>query len=343
MPGIQSAFILAAGEGTRLRPLTETTPKPLLPVFHKPLITFALDHLIALGIETIALNTRYLHEAFYRAFNVEPESPYFGFGHYEGKRLSVFHEHVHLDTGGGIRNARSVLEQGTFLIHNGDILSDAPLRELIDHHHQSGAMVTLLLRHDGAAKNVSYNQKSGLIEGFSGAWKSSPAFLTKESISMAYTGIAVVEPSFLNWIPAEGPASIIPALTKAINANEVIAGFVPAQDYFWSDLGTPESYFETHLHIAQKKWNPPYPLANKAFSWPKAIHPLAKIDPSAILQETVVIGADAHVGANARLKNCILLPGATVAPAAELFDTIVCGTSFFSGKKQKEIQASKTK
>ncbi|MFZ4115925.1 MAG: sugar phosphate nucleotidyltransferase [Chthoniobacterales bacterium] len=323
MQTVKSAFILAAGEGTRLRPLTESIPKPLLPVFHKPLITFAIDHLIALGIETIALNTRYLSKAFYEAFEVKPKSPYFGLGEYEGKTLSVFHEHVHLDTGGGLRNARSVLEQGTFLIHNGDILSDAPLHDLIKHHHHVGAMVTLLLRHEGAAKNVSYHEETGLIEGFSGTWNTLPPLLTKKSSSLVYAGIAVVEPEFLNWISPEGPASIIPALTKAIHAKQIVAGFIPSQNYFWSELGTPKSYLETHLRITQEQWIPPYQLGKKSLPWPQPIHPLATIDPSAILEEMVAVGAHAHIGPNAHLKNCILLPGATVPHNADFAEMIV--------------------
>lgn len=330
MKQIHRAFILAAGEGTRLRPLTAKVPKPLLPLFHKPLISFALDHCIALGIEHIALNTRYLHEAFYELFQVPESSTNSGhvaLGEYEGKSLLIFREYLKLDTGGGLLHARSFLEQGTFLLHNGDIVSDAPLEDLMEFHLQSGSMVTLLLHHDGGVRNVTYNKKNGLIEGFSGVWNSFPVLQTSNSISMVYSGIAVIEPSFLDWISREGPASIIPALQKAIDAKQKVSGFVAKDDYFWSDLGTPESYLETHLCMTRTSWRPPLKIAHN-LPWPECIHPLAVVDSSAILEEMVVVGADAAIHHGARLKNCILLPGATVAPNTKLAQMIV-GKDFF--------------
>ena len=340
MQKVKSAFILAAGKGTRLRPLTGKIPKPLLPVFHKPLITFALDYCIALGIEKLALNTCHLHENFYNTFQVKEAEYRFRLGHYEGKQLTLFHENPILETGGALRNARSILEQGTFLIHNADIISDAPLQDLIDHHIQSKSMVTLLLRHDGASKNVAYNSNSGQIEGFSGAWNSLPSLSSKNSISMVYAGIAVIEPSFLDWIPLEGPASIIPALTKAIEHHQKIAGFVPANNYFWSDLGTPESYLQAHLHIAQTKWNPPYKLGEKSLPWPQAVHPLATIDPSATLHSMVVAGANTYIGPGVHLKNCVILPETKVDQPGEFSEIIFFKDSFFSVNKNNSPDIS---
>jgi ADP-glucose pyrophosphorylase len=323
MKKVKSAFILAAGKGTRLRPLTEKIPKPLLPVFHKPLMTFALDHCIALDIENIAINTCHLYEAFYDAFQVQEVQASFGLGHYEGRTLTLFHENPILETGGALRNARSVLEQGTFLVHNGDILTDAPLQDLIDHHIQSKSMVTLLLRHEGAAKNVAYNVSSGEIEGFSGTWNALPSLATKNSLPMVYTGIAVMEPSFLDWIPIEGPSSMIPAFIKAIEHKQKVGGFLLPHNYFWSDLGTPASYLQTHLHIAQNNWRPPYKLGKKHLSWPQAIHPSATIDSSAKLDGMVVVGAHTHIAPGAHLKNCVILPRTSITQDAHFSEMIL--------------------
>src|ERR1700716_2455454 len=95
MASIKQAFVLGAGLGTRLRPLTDDLPKPLVPIFHKPLITFALDHLIDIGIRKIFINTHRLPEVFVKAF---PESSYFG------TPLTFIHEPVLLETGGGVKN-----------------------------------------------------------------------------------------------------------------------------------------------------------------------------------------------------------------------------------------------
>ena len=331
-----NAFILAAGEGTRLRPLTEDIPKPLLPVFHKSLLSFALDNILAAGITNIALNTRYLHEAFYREFEVKLTSDYQGVGSYERQPLHVFHELVHLDTGGGIRNARSILDKDTFLLHNGDILTDASLTELIAHHRASGSIATLLLREEGGKANVCYNEETGFIEDFRGALHATNFEGNKKTLSLVYGGIAVLEPALIDWIAPSGPVSIIDSLLDTMKAGHPVAGFV-SRGGFWSDLGTPESYLGAHLTIAQEGWRPPYPLRSHSVQWPETIHPSATIASSAALEGTVVIGAHARVDDGAFLKNCVLLPGATIQPGAELSHCIVRSSSCISGCHQDGI------
>lgn len=174
------AFILAAGEGTRLRPLTEKIPKPLIPIFHKPLLTFALDHFLSLGIQEIGINTRYLWEKFYQAFSVPRERPssngentFLAEGNYSGHPLHFFREPVPIDSGGALRNARSFLEKEPFLLHNGDTLSTVPLTDLIQHHRNSGSMATLLLREEGRLKNVGYDAAKNEITSIRGIIPSS--------------------------------------------------------------------------------------------------------------------------------------------------------------------------
>src|ERR1700680_735863 len=100
MPSITQAFVLGAGLGTRLRPLTDDLPKPLIPIFQKPLITFALDHLIDVGVESFIINTHRLPEFF---------EPYFPENSYAGHSVTLVNEPVLLDTGGGIKNVQSFL------------------------------------------------------------------------------------------------------------------------------------------------------------------------------------------------------------------------------------------
>ena len=206
---ITRAFLLSSGPGTRLRPLTETIPKPLVPIFHKPLLTFALDHLLALGIDQIGINVRYLWESFYKEFQVEPGAADHDFGNYEGHLLHFFKEPSFLDTGGSLRNARPFLEQGTFLIHNGDILTNILLEDLLHQHHESGAIATLLLREQGGALNVCYDEKSNRVIDMRGN------FSNPEHPLFLYCGIAVVDPTIFNFIAPEGAASVIDALLSA--------------------------------------------------------------------------------------------------------------------------------
>ena len=148
---IKQAFVLAAGLGTRLRPLTDTLPKPLIPVGLKPLITFAFDHLIAdAGVEEFIVNTHHLAGAYAEAF---PE------GAYRGRPLRFRHEPVLLETGGGIRNIADLLRPGggTLLIYNGDILTDLPLAPAIAYHRASGNEVTLVLRSQDGPKHIAWD------------------------------------------------------------------------------------------------------------------------------------------------------------------------------------------
>src|SRR5438093_12070390 len=114
MKHITQAFVLGAGLGTRLRPLTDDLPKPLVPIFQKPLITFALDHLIDIGITKFFVNTHHRPERF---------AEYFATSMYRERRIEFFHEAVLLETAGGIANIAGSLSREPLLVYNGDILT----------------------------------------------------------------------------------------------------------------------------------------------------------------------------------------------------------------------------
>src|SRR3977135_714212 len=148
VPRVRTAFVLGAGVGTRLRPLTNIVPKPLLPIFGKRLITFALDHLIASGVEQFIINTHHLSEQF---------AEFFSNGSYRSKKIVLIHEPDLLETGGGILNVASFLRQEPFLVYSGDILTDIDIRALVDFPFQSGSQVTLALRHTGLSIDLSFD------------------------------------------------------------------------------------------------------------------------------------------------------------------------------------------
>ena len=143
---IRTAFILGAGLGTRLRPLTEHCPKPLLPVGGRPLITYAMDHCRSIGVERFIVNTHHCAEAYDKAFPG---------GNWRGMPILFRHEPVLLDTAGGLKNIEDLLEEDeTILVYNGDILTDLPLERLLAAHAAGGREVTLALRSDGPLRNV---------------------------------------------------------------------------------------------------------------------------------------------------------------------------------------------
>ncbi len=127
MGAISKAFILGAGLGTRLRPITDHVPKPLIPVRNRPLITYAFDHLIAdLGVEEFAINTHHCPDAYRDAF---PDHKY------RDRPVYFRHEPVLLDTAGGIDNLRDWLPtEESFIVYNGDLLTDLPIRAALELH-----------------------------------------------------------------------------------------------------------------------------------------------------------------------------------------------------------------
>lgn len=314
---ITRAFVLSSGLGTRLRPLTEQIPKPLVPIFHKPLLTFALDHLASLGIHQIGINARYLWESFYKEFQVKTTPNGNDLGIYEKMPLHFFKEDPYLDTGGSLRNARRFLEEETFLIHNGDILTNIQLQGLLDQHEQDGAIATLLLREQGGSLNVCYDETSNRVIDIRGQFSHAehPLFL--------YCRIAVLEPAIFEFIAPQGAASLIDGLLSAMKSGHRVGGFVTRKG-FWSDIGTPESYLKTHFEIANAEWKFYYPLQSLATTtWPQAIHPTAHIAPTAKLDGTVIAGPHSCIEPNASVSNSVILPKATVKSGTTISNTIV--------------------
>jgi NDP-sugar pyrophosphorylase family protein len=245
-----TAFVLAAGLGTRLRPITDRLPKPLVPIFHKPLLTFAFDSLIAAGVETLSLNTHHLPEKFADVFGQQPS--------YRGRSLQIFHEPLLLDTGGGIRNARSALDSSTFFLYNGDILADLPLRDLLVAHRASGALATLMLRDSGGTANVRYDAETGDILDLR------ESLGRAEGKLLVYSGIAVFEAAIFEWLP-EGRSSIIDVLLAAMRAGERVCGLL-ANEGLWIDIGTPDAYLEAHRLLAEPQNRPSYLVEE---GWPQ--------------------------------------------------------------------------
>src|SRR5206468_9430680 len=123
MHRVRKAFVLGAGLGTRLRPFTNVVPKPLLPIFGKPLITFALDHLCQAGIEKFWVNSHRLTEKFSEQFpNRE----------YNGIPLELVHEPDLLETGGGIKNLEHQIGDEPFIVYSEDVLTDLSLERLVE-------------------------------------------------------------------------------------------------------------------------------------------------------------------------------------------------------------------
>ena len=299
MGAIKQAFVLGAGLGTRLRPLTDELPKPLVPICQKPLITFPLDHLIDLGIGRFLINTHRLPEKFAETF---PDDRYSGF------ELTFVNEPVLLETGGGIKNVEAQLGEEPFITYSGDVLTDAPLQPLVEEHFKRGNDVTLALRDTGLSSAMAL--RDGRVVDISNRY-GIPGQLD-------FANIAVWSRGIFERLPPAKKISFIPVLGDWISHGGKIGGVV-LDSGKWFNLGSRAEYFDVHRAILGG-WRPGYV---KDSEWTSAIHPSAIVDPGATVRGCSVVGRNCRIGGGACLEDTIVWPGSQIASNAELFGCIV--------------------
>lgn len=226
---IQAAFILGAGLGTRLRPLTENIPKPLLPIGGRPIITYAMEHLRAIGVQKFIVNTHHCPEKYAEVF---PDCKW------RDIPITFRHEPVLLDTAGGIKNIEDLISsEERIIVYNGDIITNLPLQPLIETHFAQKAEVTLALRSSGHLLNVNIDE-----EGFVCDMRH---ILNNQGIkSCLFAGIYIIEKRFLQHLEAGKIESIVPVLVKMITHNSRSVAGVVIEEGFWHDVGTIDEYNE---------------------------------------------------------------------------------------------------
>jgi mannose-1-phosphate guanylyltransferase len=304
MPTITQAFVLGAGLGTRLRPLTDDLPKPLVPIFQKPLITFAFDHLLASGITKFFVNTHHRPERFKEVFSKST---------YRDHRVEFRHEPDLLETAGGIANIADSLGNEPFLVYNGDVLTDLPIARLIDNHFQTGNVVTLALRSGPGPKHIAFDSPSGAVVDIRNQLG------TGAAEEFVFTGIYVVDVRFLHWLEPGVKRSVIPVFLEMIRRGEKLGGVVIDEGQWW-DVGNRDAYLELHRELPALRF-PAYPVGDP--DWKVPIHKTAVVDPTARLRGCSVVAADCRVGAQAILEDTILWPGAQIASRSDLLGCIV--------------------
>ena len=308
MHKITQAFVLAAGLGTRLRPLTDDLPKPLIPIFQKPLITFALDHLIGAGMNKFIINTHRLPESFQEFFSQSD---------YAGRSVTVIHEPELLDTGGGIKNAERDLGSEPFLTYSGDILTDMDLQPLIDEHFRRGNDVTLALRETRFAPGVAFRDRC-VVD-----------ISSKYGIAGNYdfANIAVWNREIFRRIPPRRKISFIPIIADWIGQGGKIGGLV-MNDGKWFNIGSRADYLEVHRTILRDDWTPHYIQIR---DWPERIAKSAVVDATAQLLGCSVVGEHCRIGEQAILEDTILWPDAQIASQTHLEGCIVRSQKKASG------------
>lgn len=312
MESIAQAFVLGAGLGTRLRPLTEDLPKPLVPVFQKPLITFAFDHLIDIGIARLFVNTHHRPEQFREYF---PRSTY------REHQIAFFHEPVLLETAGGIANIGAALAREPLLVYNGDILTDLPLVRLIENHFRCGNLVTLALRSGDGPKHIAFNPRTGMIVDLRNLLG------TGAPSEFAFTGIYIVDPRFVDLLERGVKQSVIPHFLELIRRKDKLGGVVIDEGHWW-DVGNRDAYLQLHRDLPTLDF-PSY-LVNDS-RWRAPVHETAIVDSTAQVRGYSVIGKNCRVGAEAIVEDSISWPGAQIASRSELVRCIIRSQRTASG------------
>ncbi|MGA0877832.1 MAG: sugar phosphate nucleotidyltransferase [Ilumatobacteraceae bacterium] len=295
------AVVLVGGFGTRLRPLTLTTPKPMLAVGHRPIVENLVRMLAQAGIDEVVLGLGFRPEPFMNAY---PD------GTCAGVSLHYAVEPEPLDTGGAIRFAadHAGIDE-TFVVVNGDIITDLDVAALIARHRDSGAEATIHLTpvEDPSAYGVVAVGANGCVERF--VEKPAPGTAPSNLIN---AGTYVFEPEVLTRIPTGRKVSIERETFPSLVADGRL--FAWATDDYWIDTGRPETYRRANLDLVDGHRSVTVPMIDDG----------AEVDASAEVRHSLV-SAGASVAAGARILDSVVLPGAVIGPGAEVRESIVMG------------------
>lgn len=309
------ALFLAGGIGSRLKDMTKQLPKPMIPIFGKPLLARNIERLRQFGIDEIVLSTCYLPDKI---------RSYFGDGSRFGMRISYVHEEHPLGTGGAIRNAAAHFQQ-TFLVFNGDIVSGIDLNRMLAFHQQKKADVTIAATY--VADPSSYGVLESDADHYITAFKEKPQPGASAS-HFINAGIYLFEPRVLQEIP-EGKAVSIEKDTypKLLQKNYAMALY--QEEAYWRDLGTPKDYLAFAQDVLTGKFSLPKDDQKRVYGICRG----AKIDAKAALIEPVYIGSGVEIGPHCVIgPYAVLEAGARVGAGAEIDHAIVWPEARLEGR-----------
>lgn len=281
------AMILAAGFGTRLRPLTDEKPKALMPVANIPVLGRNIAYLKGHGVTRIVVNAHHHRDQVVQ---------YLDRGRPFGLEIEVRVEEEILGTGGGIQNTADFWDREPFIVLNSDILTDIDLGSAYAFHRDSRALATMVL-HDCPPFNQVAMDGKGKITDIANAPLSG---------RLAFTGIHIISPDLLQRIP-KGFSDIISCYRKTMNTDKGVRGYL-SRGHFWRDIGTLESYIAANRELSPG---------------PFAIDDGCRIDPSARLEEWGVVGRGTHIYAGAEVLRSILWEGVSAGIGVKIIDSIV--------------------
>ena len=246
------AMILAAGLGTRLRPLTDDRPKALVEINGRTLLEITLTRLHAFGIQDVIINVHHFADMVVDYLRKNDNL---------GMRIEVSREKELLDTGGGLKKAAHFFAENSsrpdssgeepFMVHNVDVLSSIDLRRMVQFHNDNHALATLAVQGRKTSRYLLFDDQLQLCGRRSGA--DQPEFVggREQAQSLAFSGIHIISPRLLAMMIEDGAFSIITTYLRLAAHGEKILAF-RADEYYWRDLGRPEDVAQAAKDLKQK-------------------------------------------------------------------------------------------
>jgi len=311
-------LILAGGKGTRLRPLTLNTPKPVVPVANSPFLLFQIDLMRSAGIDEIILSLSYQPRKIEDL--LKDGSDY-------GVWIRYAVEGTPLGTGGAFKNAEEHIDS-TAVVFNGDVLTDIDLAAVVAHHRKKGAVATIVL------SPVENPSAYGLVETNADGWiqrfieKPGPDEITCNTIN---AGIYVLEPSVLKYMPKGEPYSFERGLFPTLlEHKEPVLSFISTN--YWIDIGTPQKYLEVHHDILSHKFASPRvaksALDRATLAAGTVVDEKSLIDQDVTIREGVriensVIGKNCKIDVGVHIADSVLWSGTTIDADARIVGSLV--------------------
>lgn len=250
------AMILAAGLGTRLRPLTDHRPKALVEVAGRTMLEITLSRLHASGIREVIINVHHFAEMILDYLKANDNF---------GMRIEVSREEILLDTGGGLKKASYFFREHSngietpFILHNVDVISTIDLQRMLQFHRENGALATLAVQDRVTSRYLLFDEQLRLCVRRSGPdqkhdQKDEPARSSQPKQALAFSGIHIISLRLLPMLTEEGVFSIVPAFLRLAAQGEKILAF-RADSYYWRDLGRPSDLAQAALDIQKKSFS----------------------------------------------------------------------------------------
>ena len=320
------ALLLAGGKGTRLKPLTNNLPKPMVPILGEPLLKRTILNLREYGVDEIIISICYQPTQI---------NSYFGNGEKFGINIKYVQEDIPLGTGGAIKNAEKYIDD-TFIVLNSDIISDINISALLEYHTNKKGIATIALTE---VDDPTQYGVVDLIDGYITTFKEKPK-PEQVTSNLINAGIYIFEPEIFNYIQHNQIVSIEKDIYPLLIEKALkITGY--HSSYYWMDIGTPEKYMQVHKDILDDKYlitnQLIYSLANgnilqdnnlKIRPSTKIIEPVyignnVEIGAKTIVGPYTVIGDNVKISSGSRIVNSIVWDNVVVGKSANITHTII--------------------